>query len=193
MRGNFLWIKNCQVHLPLYCRKVSFHQCGKDRHILCAINYCIVANFWGRKPSQILQFYSHLWKVSPRNFRHATPIYAICLTFHKIFLREMLPSYQSTKVFSLESFPLYSTGQKNIVINESRWQTFSPVKNFHVYGINYCWLIIVIAAILAQGGIWNGCYIFKGNSVSFTSDCVSFDLYLNYLVLVVVCACTTHQ
>ena len=38
-------------------------------------------------------------KFSPRNFRHATPIYVISLTFC-----EMCPSYQSVKVFSLESF-----------------------------------------------------------------------------------------
>ena len=36
--------------------------------------YLIAGNFWGRKPSWISQFYSHLQKFSPRNFRHITPI-----------------------------------------------------------------------------------------------------------------------
>ena len=44
---------------------------------------------------------------SLRNFRHPTLMYAISLTFGESFLHEMLPSYRSAKVFSLESFPLY--------------------------------------------------------------------------------------
>ena len=44
------------------------------------------------KLSRIFQFYIHPWNLSPWNFRHTTPIYAISLTFHKSFLREMLPS-----------------------------------------------------------------------------------------------------
>ena len=40
------------------------------------------------------RFYSHPQKFSPRNFRHATPIYAISLTFRESFL----PSYRSAKV-----------------------------------------------------------------------------------------------
>ena len=65
------------------------------------VMYCIVGNFRGRKLSRISRFYSHMRKFSPRNFGHATLIYAISLIFH-----EMLPSYQSVKVFSLKSFPL---------------------------------------------------------------------------------------
>ena len=71
----------------------------------------ITGNFRGRKRSQISGFSNHLWKFSPRNVRHATPIYAISLTittFRGKFLCKMLLSYQSTKVFFLESFPLYS-------------------------------------------------------------------------------------
>ena len=74
--------------------------------------YRIVGNLRGRKPSQIIsRFYNHRQKLSPLNFRHATPIYAISLTlnFRESFLLEMLPSYRSTKVFFLKSFPLYST------------------------------------------------------------------------------------
>jgi hypothetical protein len=38
----------------------------------------------------------------PRNFRHTIPTYTIGLVFH---VREILPSYQSTQVFSHENFP----------------------------------------------------------------------------------------
>ena len=41
--------------------------------------------------------------------RHATPIMRPVLTFRESFLREMLLSYRSAKVFSLENFPLYGT------------------------------------------------------------------------------------
>ena len=68
-----------------------------------------MGNFRGRKLSRISRFYSRPRSFSPRNFRHATLIYAISLTFCESFLREMLPSYRSVKVFSLENFPLYGT------------------------------------------------------------------------------------
>ena len=45
-------------------------------------DYRIAGNFQGRKPSR---FYSHPQKFSPRNFRHATPIYAISLPFREVF------------------------------------------------------------------------------------------------------------
>ena len=45
------------------------------------------------------EIHSHSQKFSPRNFRYATPIYVISLTFC-----EMRPSYRSAKVFSLKSF-----------------------------------------------------------------------------------------
>ena len=151
-------------------------KCSKDHHILCAINYHIVANFWGRKSSWISQFYSHPLKFSPRNFRHATPIYAVSLTFHESFLREMFPFlYRSMKVF-----PLYGTQDKNIVIKFSPMRVggkFFLLEKISTYTALINCLLIVIAAILAQGGVWNGCRIFKGNPVSFTSDYVSFDLY----------------
>ena len=40
---------------------------------------------------------------------HAVPTYDRFLAFRKSFLREMVTSYQSVKVFSLESFLLYSS------------------------------------------------------------------------------------
>ena len=48
-------------------------------------------------------------KVFSMKSRHATPIMQPVLTFREIFLREMLLSYRSAKVFSLENFPLYGT------------------------------------------------------------------------------------
>ena len=69
--------------------------------------YCIAGNFRGRKLSWILRFFHHSQKFSPRNSRHATPIMRPILTF-----REMLLSYRSAKVFSLENFPLDGIGWK---------------------------------------------------------------------------------
>ena len=66
------------------------------------ITYRIAGNFRGRKLSRISRFFSHPRKFSPRNSRHATSIIRSVFAF-----REMLLSYRSAKVFSLENFPLY--------------------------------------------------------------------------------------
>ena len=71
--------------------------------------YCIAGNFRGRKLSRISRFFRHLWKFSPRNSRHATPIMRPVLTFRQSFLSKMLLSYWSAKVFSLKNFPLYGS------------------------------------------------------------------------------------
>ena len=57
--------------------------------------YRIAGIFQGRKPPWISRFYSHAWKFSPQNFRHAIPIYmyTISLAFRESFLLKMLPSY----------------------------------------------------------------------------------------------------
>ena len=66
-----------------------------------------MGNFRGRKLSRISRFFSHPRKFSPRNSRHATPIMRPILTSRESFLRKMILSYRSAKVFSLENFPLY--------------------------------------------------------------------------------------
>ena len=69
------------------CRICSVQLLKHITIILYAVTqYCIVGNFRGRKPSQILWFFSHPRKFSPRNFRHATPIMRLVLTFRKSFL-----------------------------------------------------------------------------------------------------------
>ena len=73
------------------------------------LTYRIAGNFRGRKLSRISRFSRHPPKFSLRNSRHATPIMRPILTFRESFLREMLLSYRSAKVFSLENFPLYGT------------------------------------------------------------------------------------
>ena len=78
-----------------------------------ASKYRIAGNFRGRKLSRISRFFRHPRKFSPRNSRHATPIMRPLLTFRESFLREMLLSHRSSKVFSLENFPLYG----NIIHN----------------------------------------------------------------------------
>ena len=71
------------------------------------IRYRIAGNFWGRKFSWISRFESHPQKFSPRNFGHAAPTYVWFQAIRESFLREILTSYGSAKVFSLESLPLY--------------------------------------------------------------------------------------
>ena len=71
-----------------------------DQHSL----YCIAGNLRERKPLWISQFYSHPQKFSPQNFRHATPIYVISLTFRDNFLHKMLHSYWSMKVSPSNGF-----------------------------------------------------------------------------------------
>ena len=71
----------------------------------------ILCLLYSRKLSREKTFtiYSHPWKVSPLNFRHTKPVYAISLTFcESFFFHEMVPSYWFTKVSSFESFLLYS-------------------------------------------------------------------------------------
>ena len=75
----------------------------------CSNVYRIAGNFRGRKLSRISRFFSHPRKFSPRNSRHATPIIRSVFAFRESFLHEMLLSYRSAKVFSLENFPLYGT------------------------------------------------------------------------------------
>ena len=71
--------------------------------------YCIAGNFRGRILSRISRFESHPRKFSPRNFGHAAPTYVWLEAICESFLREILTSYGSTKVFSLESLPLYGS------------------------------------------------------------------------------------
>ena len=68
--------------------------------------YRIAGNFRGRKLMNFTIF-SHPRKFSPQNSRHATPIIRSVFAFRESFLRKMLLSYRSAKVFSLENFPLY--------------------------------------------------------------------------------------
>ena len=64
--------------------------------------YHIAGNFQGRKLSRISRFFSHPRKFSRRNSRHAKLVMRPVLIF-----REMLLSYRSAKVVSLENFLLY--------------------------------------------------------------------------------------
>ena len=86
-------------------------ECGSRCVVSILDKYRIAGNFRGRKLSRISRFFRHPRKFSLRNSRHATPIMRPLLTFRESFLREMLLSYRSAKVFSLENFPLYGTSQ----------------------------------------------------------------------------------
>ena len=87
------------------------------------LHYRMAGNFRGRKLSRISRFFSHPRKFSPRNSRHATPIMRPVLTFRESFLREMLLSYRSAKVFSLENFPLYGNFHMHTLYSPHSQQT----------------------------------------------------------------------
>ena len=92
-----------KTYHQLWCGQYNLWLYGRKGY------YRIAGNFRGRKLSQISWFCSYPRKFSPWNFRHALPIYAITsILFRKSFLHEMLPGYQSTKIFSLKHFLLYS-------------------------------------------------------------------------------------
>ena len=84
------------------------HLLGKFQDCLQALTqkYHIVQNFWGRKHSQILRFWSYLWKFSPQNLCVLYPPMIYILAFGESFLHEMVTSYRSVKFFSLKNFPL---------------------------------------------------------------------------------------
>ena len=97
-------------------------------------HYRIAGNFRGRKLSRISRFFRHPRKFSPWNSRHATPTMRPVLTFRESFLHEMLLSYRSTKVLSLENFPLYSNfhGWENFVtaISTTIIMKLAPHENY---------------------------------------------------------------
>ena len=71
--------------------------------------YHIAGNFRGRKLSWISRFESHPQKFSREIWGCATTTYDLFQAIRESFLREILTSYGSAKVFSLESFPLYGS------------------------------------------------------------------------------------
>ena len=67
----------------------------------------MAGNFWGRKLSWISWFESHHFL--HKTYRRASPTYMIDLAFYETFLCEMLTSYWSTEIFSIEYFLLHGT------------------------------------------------------------------------------------
>ena len=97
------------------------------------VGYRIAGNFRGRKLSRISRFFSHPRKFSPRNSRYATPIMRPVLVFRESFLREMLLSYRSVKVFSLENFPLYGNNYTCILCT---------------YNVIYMYTLYIVCSVL---------------------------------------------
>ena len=91
----FFGLEHNIVHRTLSCNRDCFV-------------YRIAGNFRGRKLLWISRFDSHPRKFSSRNLGHAAPTYDWFQAIRESFLREILTSYGSAKVFSLESLPLYS-------------------------------------------------------------------------------------
>ena len=71
--------------------------------------YCIAGNFRGRTFSWILQFCGYLRKFSPQSLGAWHPLERQKQAIRESFLCENCTFHQFVKVFSLESFPLYST------------------------------------------------------------------------------------
>ena len=81
--------------------------------------YHIVGNFWGRKLSWILQFCGF----SLQNLGTRCPLVRQNRTIHKSFLHDNCIFYQFTKVYSLESFQLYSIcrNKSNHMLHNNIW------------------------------------------------------------------------
>ena len=107
------------------CICSSYHDCRSSCNTqlpeIPLFMYRIAGNFRGRKLSRISRFFRHPRKFSPRNSRHATPIMRPILTFRESFLREMLLSYWSVKIFSLENFPLYGMSPDLVISTDLLW------------------------------------------------------------------------
>ena len=78
-------------------------------HRYTRVTYRIAGNFQRRKLSQILRFCGCSRKFSPRNLWAWCPLAQHKRAIRKSFLRKNRLFHQFAKVFSLESFPLYST------------------------------------------------------------------------------------
>ena len=127
-----------------HTKQLLLDKSGKIR-VLRHFTYRIAGNFRGRKLSRISRFSRHPRKFSPRNSRHATPIMRPVLTFRESFLREMLLSYRSAKVFSLENFPLYGILCKSKIstfnfINTTTYtcRSYVSTNNHHLIGRKDC-------------------------------------------------------
>ena len=92
--------------------------------------YCIAGNFQGRKLSQISRFESH-----PRNCGACRTHLCWFQAIRESFVSEILTSYGSAKIFSLESLLLY--GSSNSLVVSLIYRVF-PV----IWGVRYgrCWL-----------------------------------------------------
>ena len=100
------------VHVQIQWYKLSQNTLGGRDHFTISSSHCsnllnrhTIDAFEGENFYEFRDFFSHPRKFSPRNSGHATPI--MRPAFRESFLREMLLSYRSAKVFSLKNFPLY--------------------------------------------------------------------------------------
>ena len=95
------------------CASAHVHNHNKHYELIKVVNNTSGIVPYSRKLSREKTFtkfaiFPPSAKVSPQNSRHATSIMRPVSTFRESFLREMLLSYRSAKIFSLENFPLYS-------------------------------------------------------------------------------------
>ena len=94
-----IWYSSCSVHS--LCNIV--HRCS----ILCMPSYRIVGNFWGRNFCKCWGLWLFV-KVFLRNLRAWRSFGAAKQAICESFLCKNRIFHQFVKVFSLESFPLYS-------------------------------------------------------------------------------------
>ena len=90
--------------------------------------YRIAENFQGRKHSRISQFQRHPQKFSPQNLDVPYPP-MLQFSIPRKFSPRNGHSYRSVKVFSLESFPLYSMSIPQVCLDFLlRSQAYYPVR-----------------------------------------------------------------
>ena len=101
-------------HLNLQNNELYWHCLSNITVSSFWTRYRIVENFWGKKPPQILQFYGYPQKFSPRNWGAWCPLAQQKRAICESFLHENRIFCQFAKVFSLESFPLYSITRRSL-------------------------------------------------------------------------------
>ena len=100
-----------QIFVHLCCVCVS-----PTLSISSAMKYCIAGNFWGKKPSWILQFCSYLWKFSSQNLGRDTLLAWQKWAIHERFLGKNCIFQQTAKSFLPQKFPHYTVCWCNLEI-----------------------------------------------------------------------------
>ena len=132
-----------------------FRLACSDRVLVCVYPQVAVILYSGKlKLSRISWFCGYLWKFSLRNLGVWCPFAWHKRAIHEIFLRKNRLLHQFMKVFSLESFLLYSMSQShiiakiNVIVLCTNWRLFCRVFWSH-HTIHKCKFNSHVSAMLS--------------------------------------------